>query len=51
MIDQDQDIDWNEKASCISNSIGSHEIIELKGIFIPKGFVPLKKLSQKMILC
>ena len=47
LINQDQDIDWNERASCINNSIGNHEIAELKGYFIPKGLVPLEILFSK----
>ena len=47
MIDQDQDIDWNEKVSCINNSIGNHEIVELKENFITKGLVRLERLFSK----
>ena len=47
MIDQDQDIDWNDRNSCINNSIGNHDIVELKGNFIPKGLVPLEILFWK----
>ena len=47
MIDQDQDIDWNENTSSTRNSIGNHKIVELRGKFILKGLVPLEILFAK----
>ena len=35
------------KILCTSNSIGNHEIVELKGNFIPKDLVPLEILFSK----
>ena len=44
LIVQDEDFLMDEKSSCFKNSIGGHDVIELKGNFIPKGLVPLEKL-------
>ena len=44
LIDQDEDTEIYENASYFKNSIGNHDIIEFKGIFIPKGLVPLERL-------
>ena len=34
----------DENASCFKNSIGGHDVVELKGNYIPKGLVPLERL-------
>ena len=41
---QDEDTAGNDHDSYFKNSIGNHEIIELKGNFIPKGLVSLERL-------
>ena len=47
-IDEDQDDDdGNEFPSFTEQSIADHNIIELKGNFIPKGLVPLEILFLK----
>ena len=47
LIDQDQNIDWDESASCTKDSIGNHNIVELKGNIIPKMLSPLERLFSK----
>ena len=47
--DQDEDTVVNYDASYFKNSIGNHDIIELKGNFIPKGIVPLEIFFLTMI--
>ena len=44
LIDQDKYVEIDENASCFKNSIGGHDVSELKGNFIPKGIVPPERL-------
>ena len=39
LVDQDQDDDLNENVPYTKDSIADHNIVELKGNFIPKGLV------------
>ena len=43
LIDQDEYVWMNINDSCFKNLIGGHDVIELKGNFIPKGLVPLER--------
>ena len=44
LINQVEDVWMDESAACFKNSIGGHDVIELKGNFIHKGRVPLERL-------
>ena len=47
LIDQDQDDEVEEADEYSENEIAGHNIIELKGNFIPKGRVPLERIFSK----
>ena len=49
LIDQGAYIAVNDDPSYFKNSIGNHEIMKLKGNFIPKGIVPLEIFFLTMI--
>ena len=44
VIDEDEDIETDQIPLFSEYSIANHNIIELKGNFIPKGLVPLEIL-------
>ena len=45
-IDDDEDVEIDQLPSFSENSIVNHNIIELKGNFIPKGLVPLEVIFK-----
>ena len=44
LINRDEDTKVSDNASCLNNSIGNHDIIELKSNFIPKGLMAFERL-------
>ena len=47
VIDEDEVIETDHTSLFSENPIANHNIIELKGNFIPKGLVPLERLFSK----
>ena len=47
-IDEDNDVEEG-RGTHLLNTIVDHDIIELKGNFLPKGLVPLKGFSVIMM--
>ena len=43
LIDQDEDVEIDQNSYCFKNSIGGHDVIELKENFSLKDLVPLER--------